>query len=69
MKENELTESRFKKGNCAMLGCELKEEDPTLGDLLKKLDPKSQGYDQAKRLIKEFGYKKTDKLCEDCFWK
>lgn len=52
---------------CALMNCELEKDTPILFDMLNS---KSEmiAY-QAKMLIEVHGFKPTDKMCVDCFWK
>lgn len=56
------------KQRCALMNCELEPEDLCLGDIIKKF-PKKQCAYQAKLLISNHGFKESDILCIDCFWK
>lgn len=54
---------------CVLMGCKLEGNEMSLGECLIKLPLISQGHNQAKKLIKEHGFKKEDIFCGDCFWK
>jgi len=58
---------------CALFGCAVDSEGCTLKDIAIN---NSYGYlgnvpssYVAKLLMKKHGYKETDILCQDCFWK
>lgn len=53
---------------CALMNCELEEEDISLEEIIRQL-PNSKASYQAELLIKQHGFKKTDILCLECFWK
>ena len=54
---------------CALMDCDLDEDELSLGELLKKLPKHSQGYSQANDWLRKHKFKRTDIICEDCFWK
>ena len=55
------------KQKCALLGCELDYYDEPLGKLKKSKSPEVSR--QASLLISKYGFKDSDILCIDCFWK
>lgn len=53
---------------CALMGCKLDEDDPTLAEIMIS-DSEDRVKAQAKMLIEDWGFSKDDKFCWDCFWK
>jgi hypothetical protein len=53
---------------CALMGCDLEDEDLTLAEIIKQY-PNSKACYQAQLLITKYGFEETDIFCLDCFWK
>ena len=68
LKEVKLFNREFKKGNCALMGCELDEKSPTLAEIMIG-ECSLRTKRQARMLIEDWGFSKDDKFCEECFWK
>jgi len=58
---------RFTPHRCAWMQCELKGDEPTLGEILVKTKTDSWGSLQAQKLLIDHNFKPTDKLCRGCF--
>lgn len=54
---------------CALMGCELPDDWPNLQSLILESDENSKVHYVANLLVEEHGFKMTDCLCLDCFWK
>ena len=54
---------------CALMECNMPDNWPTLGQILESNSTIPSVRRQAKILIKECGFKLTDKICEECFYK
>jgi hypothetical protein len=52
---------------CALMNCELEPDTPTLKEIAEGKE--CQAKYQAQSLIEHYGFKETDKMCEDCFCK
>lgn len=63
----EVEEIKFEDGKCAMMNCYLEEDTPTLKEISEFEE--CQGKQQAILLMKHYGFKPEDKLCDNCFWK
>jgi len=56
--------------SCALMGCEIDgNKIESLGEILYAEDEAIEVIHQAQFHIKYGGFKETDKICEDCFWK
>ena len=51
------------------MDCDIEDDWPTLEEVVDDETADSSVRTHAMRLITKFGFKRTDKLCEDCFWK
>ena len=54
---------------CALMGCELPDDWRSLGEVeaCKKLHPSVRL--QAREMVAVHGFKPSDCLCNECFWK
>lgn len=54
---------------CALMGCELHNDDVTLEFIMHNYPVDSVGRTQALKLVYAYGFKENNVLCQDCFWK